>query len=95
MPGYLGANPTESLLQARIQHKTTVVKPIMADEAEEYGLDTGVAIFRTEAMADIPIALQARRASGRQPHGRHAVDDERQGRRPQLLDHQLPRATSS
>ena len=58
LPGYLGANPTESLLQARIQHKTTVVKPIMADEAEKYGLGTGVAIFRTEAMADIPVALQ-------------------------------------
>ncbi len=58
VPGYLGANPTESLLQARIQHKATVVKPIMADEAEEYGLGTGVAIFRSEAMADIPIALQ-------------------------------------
>ncbi|MEX1009380.1 MAG: hypothetical protein WD271_16295 [Acidimicrobiia bacterium] len=58
VPGYLGANPPESLLQARIQHKATVVKPIMADQAEEYGLGTGVAIFRTEAMADIPIALQ-------------------------------------
>jgi PKD domain len=58
VPGYLGANPPESLLQARIQHKTTVIKPIMADEAGEYALDTGVAIFRTEAMADIPIALK-------------------------------------
>jgi hypothetical protein len=58
VPGYLGANPTESLLQARIQHKASVVKPIMADEAEQHGLGTGVAIFRTEAMADIPIALQ-------------------------------------
>jgi hypothetical protein len=58
VPGYLGANPPESLLHARIQHKATVVKPIMAAEAEEYGLGTGVAIFRTEAMADIPIALQ-------------------------------------
>jgi hypothetical protein len=58
VPGYLGANPTDSLLQARVQHKANVVKPIMADEAEAYGLGTGVAIFRTEAMADIPIALQ-------------------------------------
>ena len=29
--------------QSRIQHKTTVVTPIMADEASEYGLDLGVA----------------------------------------------------
>jgi hypothetical protein len=58
VPGYLGANPTESLRDARIQHKTTVVKPIMTDEAEKYGVDLGIAIFRTEAMADIPVALQ-------------------------------------
>jgi hypothetical protein len=56
--GYLGANPTASLLAARIQHKTTVVKAIMAAEAAEYGLDSGVAIFRTEAMDDIPMALK-------------------------------------
>lgn len=58
VPGYLGANPPESLLRTRIQHKATVVKPIMADEADQYGLGGGVTIFRTEAMADIPIALQ-------------------------------------
>jgi hypothetical protein len=34
------------------------VKPIMTHEAAEYGLDQGVAIFRTQAMADVPIALQ-------------------------------------
>jgi hypothetical protein len=56
--GYLGANPPASLLASRIQHKATVVKPILADEAAEYGLDGGVAIFRTEAMGDIPIALR-------------------------------------
>jgi hypothetical protein len=58
VPGYLGVNPPESLVQARIQHKTKVIKPIMADEAEAHGLALGVAIFRTEAMSDIPVALQ-------------------------------------
>jgi hypothetical protein len=58
VPGYLGANPPESLRQARVQHKATVVKPIMPDEAEEYGLPTGVAIFRTDAMSDIPVGLK-------------------------------------
>ena len=81
--------------QARVQHKTTVIKPIMADEAEELGLPLPMAIFRTEAMADIPVALQLDEASRRQPHGRHVVGDERQGRRPQLLDHHAPMATSS
>jgi len=58
VPGYLGANPTESLRQARVQYKTKVVKPILADEAKELGITTGVGIFRTEAMADIPVALR-------------------------------------
>jgi hypothetical protein len=58
VPGYLGANPTESLRSARVQHKTKVVKPILADEAKQLGIATGVAIFRTEAMADIPVALR-------------------------------------
>ena len=47
-----------SLLAARIQHKTTVVQPIMADEAQALGLLSNVPIFRTEAMDDIPAALQ-------------------------------------
>jgi hypothetical protein len=57
-PGYLGADPTESLRKARIQHKTSVVKPIMANEAEAHGVASGIAIFRTEAMAQIPVALK-------------------------------------
>ena len=31
VPGYLGADPPESLVQARVQHKTTVVSPIFAE----------------------------------------------------------------
>ncbi|HLN16774.1 MAG TPA: hypothetical protein VK277_08500 [Acidimicrobiales bacterium] len=59
VPGYLGANPTESLANARIQHKTTVVQPIMADEAQRLGIGAATnTIFRTEAMADIPVALR-------------------------------------
>jgi hypothetical protein len=58
VPGYLGANPTESLRQARVQHKATVVRPIMANEAQEFGIAGGVSIFRTDAMSEIPIALK-------------------------------------
>lgn len=58
LPGYLGANPPASLVAARIQHKATVVRPILPDQADAFGLDLGIAIFRTQAMADVPIALQ-------------------------------------
>lgn len=57
-PGYLGANPTESLTRARIQHKTTVTKPIMGDEAAELGLPLPLAMPRGVPVADIVAALQ-------------------------------------
>src|SRR5205823_12736367 len=47
VPGYLGANPPEPLLRARIQHKTTIKKVVMRDEtprtaagASRGGVDT-------------------------------------------------------
>jgi hypothetical protein len=58
VPGYLGADPTASLARARIQHKTSVVKPIRADEASTLGIGTGTTIFGSEAMSDVPVALQ-------------------------------------
>jgi hypothetical protein len=58
VPGYLGANPTESLLAARVQHKTSVVRPILEAEAKELGLPLAMAIARTESMADVPVALR-------------------------------------
>jgi hypothetical protein len=58
VPGYLGADPTASLARARIQHKTSVVKPIRADEASALGIGTGTTIFRSKAMSDVPVALQ-------------------------------------
>jgi hypothetical protein len=66
VPGYLGANPTDSLVQARIQHKTTVVKPIMVDEAEEYGLGTGVAMLATRGLRRylVPLLLAGALAVG-------------------------------
>ena len=41
VPGYEGANPTKSLLESRIQHKTFIKKVITAEEAMEIGLDIG------------------------------------------------------
>jgi hypothetical protein len=58
VPGYLGANPTESLLQARLHHKTTIAKPIMGDEAAELGLPLPLAMPRGVPVADIVAALK-------------------------------------
>src|SRR4051812_13194593 len=58
VPGYLGANPTASLVEARIQHKTTITKPIMGDEAEPLGLPLPLAMPRGVPVADIVAALQ-------------------------------------
>ena len=38
VPGYLGANPPPSLVAARVQHRTRVVRPIMSTEAASVGL---------------------------------------------------------
>lgn len=56
VPGYLGADPPESLTRARVRHKATVVEAIMVGQAEALGITTGA--FRTGAMADIPVALR-------------------------------------
>ena len=40
-PGYLGANPSDSLIKARIQHKTTIKGLVTADDAARMGLDIG------------------------------------------------------
>jgi hypothetical protein len=40
-PGYLGYNPTQSLLEDRLQHHTTIKKIITAKDAYEMGLDIG------------------------------------------------------
>lgn len=58
VPGYLGANPTESLLRARIQHKTTIAKPIMGDEAAELGLPLPLAMPRGVPVSDIVAAVK-------------------------------------
>jgi hypothetical protein len=38
VPGYLGANPPESLKRARIQQKTVITRVVMSDEASKIGL---------------------------------------------------------
>ena len=58
VPGYLGANPTESLLQARVQHKTTISKVVMADEAAGLGLPMSMSARFGDSESDMPAALR-------------------------------------
>jgi hypothetical protein len=55
VPGYLGANPTQSLLDARLQHKTTVVELILPPRARELGLPLPLAL-RGLDVDDVPVA---------------------------------------
>jgi hypothetical protein len=41
VPGYLGANPTPSLVKARVQYATTIIGRVSAAEAQKLGLETG------------------------------------------------------
>ena len=43
VPGYLGANPPQSLLDARVQHRTTIKSMITTAEARREGLPVGIA----------------------------------------------------
>ncbi len=58
VPGYLGANPTESLKRARIQHKTKISKVVMASEAVKMGLSVSMPARLAERGIDMPAAIQ-------------------------------------
>ena len=52
VPGYLGANPPESLLKARIQQTSTIKKAITIDEAGKMGLNIGLMPGQARGTAD-------------------------------------------
>ncbi len=58
VPGYLGANPTESLKRARIQHKTKISKVVMANEAVAMGLRMSMPARLAERGVEMPAAIQ-------------------------------------
>jgi hypothetical protein len=58
VPGYLGANPTESLKRARIRHKTKISKVVMASEAVGMGLRVSMPARLAERGVDMPAAIQ-------------------------------------
>ncbi|HJW42494.1 MAG TPA: hypothetical protein VJ476_14855 [Rhizomicrobium sp.] len=57
-PGYLGAEPTQSLEQARIRHATKIEALVMPDEARALGLPLTVATAQTQSGVDFPAALR-------------------------------------
>ena len=58
VPGYLGANPPESLLRARIQHKTTISKVVMSKEAAAMGLQVSMPARLADSEVEMPAAIQ-------------------------------------
>jgi hypothetical protein len=60
VPGYEGANPTESLKRAHIQQKTTITKVIMSDEANKMGLPLQPMGWADAGKTPFPAAIQVR-----------------------------------
>jgi hypothetical protein len=57
-PGYLGAKPTESLRQARIQQDTTIVALVMPDEARSMGLPLTMPTSQANSGVQFPAAFR-------------------------------------
>ena len=58
VPGYLGSNPPQSLLHARIQHKTTVKKIVTAADPEARSALGGVDTAWQQLKAQAPVGYQ-------------------------------------
>ena len=58
VPGYLGANPPNSLLRARIQYKSTVKKVITAGDPEARTASGGVDTAWQQLKAEAPVGFQ-------------------------------------
>jgi hypothetical protein len=60
VPGYLGANPPESLKRAHVQQQTTITRIVMSDEARKMGIPIPMAAWGTNvvpaaiALANLP-----------------------------------------
>jgi hypothetical protein len=56
-PGYLGSNPPQSLVEARIQHRTTLLSVITTAQAREKGIPVSISAgTRSEAPAALRLA---------------------------------------
>lgn len=59
-PGYLGANPTESLRRARIQHDTVIDGLVMPEEARSLGINLPMPTAQVGSGVDFPAAFRIR-----------------------------------
>lgn len=57
-PGYLGANPPESLKRARIQQPTKISALVMPEEARELGLPLTMPTSQTQSGVKFPAAIR-------------------------------------
>ncbi len=57
LPGYLGADPRESLVRARLEHATTVVEPVLRPDAVARGLPLPLAMAG-QHIDDVPVAFR-------------------------------------
>lgn len=57
-PGYLGANPTKSLIDARVHHPTRIKALIMPDEARAMGLPLTMSAGQAASGVSFPAALR-------------------------------------
>jgi hypothetical protein len=57
-PGYLGANPPESLLKARVKHVTTLTQVVMSDEARRLGMPMSMSGRFGAGERPVPSALR-------------------------------------
>jgi len=57
-PGYLGSHPTDLLVQARIQHKTTISQIVLSSEATDLGLPMSMSAMFGDSETDMPAALR-------------------------------------
>lgn len=58
VPGYLGQSPPESLLRARVQHKTRISKVLRANEISELGLMVSMPARLADSRGEMPAAVK-------------------------------------
>jgi hypothetical protein len=58
LPGYLGADPTPSLLAAKVQHKTRILRLVRPGDAAPLGLPIPMAMRGQENVEDVPLAYE-------------------------------------
>lgn len=69
VPGYLGQNPPESLLRARVQHKTRISRVMTANEVSKLGLTISLSAKIADKDGKIPAAIELEKMPGENLQG--------------------------